>query len=144
MKGLRIAVGLALGLAVLAPVTAWLVDRGFGRDVLPVAPSSPEAVRANKVLHEQGDPVPEIYGVPGQRQLRVLFVPTDRILRPAEDPSLRLLLIDKQRGENPLQVKTVYFLAWRIMAGLVAAALLGFGLLLLLQRRRRRHVAVPA
>lgn len=137
MRALKIAVGLAVGLAVLAPISAYLLDRAYGQDVQPVAQSSPEAVRANKALWMQGDPVAEVYGVPGERTLRVVFVDPDRVLVPKEDRSLRLLLIDKQHGENPLQAKTLYFVAWRISVGLAIAAALGFGLLLLISRRRR-------
>ena len=138
MRALKIAVGLAVGLAVLAPISAYVLDRAYGQDVQPVAQSSPESVRANKALWMQGDPVAEVYGVPGERKLRVVFVDSDRVLVPPEDRSLRLLLIDKQHGDNPLQVKTLYFVAWRLSVGLVIAAALGFGLLLLIRRRRRR------
>ena len=139
MKALRVAIGLALGLALLAPVSAYFLDRAYGKTVLPVARSAPEAVRANKILFEEGDSVAEIYGVPGERKQRVIFVRKDQLLTPSEDANLRLLLIDKQKGDNPLQVKTLYFVAWRILATLSAVALIGIALLTLLSRRRNRR-----
>ncbi len=139
MRVLRVLIGIAVALAVAAPLAAFGLDRIYGRDVLPVARSSPEAVRANQALYMEGDPVVEIYGVPGERKMRVVFVEADRLLVPKENPRLTLLLIDKQQGENPLQVKTLYFVAWRAAAGFGLAALLGFGLLLLLRYRKRRQ-----
>jgi hypothetical protein len=139
LKGLRIAVGLVLGLAVLAPVSAYVLDRAFGITVLPVARSAPEAVRANKALYEEGDSVAEIYGVPGERKLRVIFVSKDLLVTPSEDPKLQLLLINKQEGDNPLQVKTLYFVAWRVTAGLAAVSLLGLVLLMFVSRLRRKR-----
>lgn len=141
MRLLKVAIAAALVLAVLSPVTAWVMDRAYGQDVLPVAQASPEAVRANKALWEEGDSVAEIYGVPGERKLRVVFVDEDRIVTPKEDKRLHLLLIDKQKGENPLQVKTLYFVAWRAMAGLLAAALLGLGLFFFLRARGAQRSA---
>ncbi len=143
MKALHIAVGLVLGLAVLAPVSAYVLDRAYGETVLPVARSAPEAVRANKALYEEGDSVAEIYGVPGERKMRVIFVSKDLLVTPSEDPKLRLLLINKQKGDNPLQVKTLYFVAWRVTAGLAAVSLLGLALLLFLRRRRKRSQSIP-
>ena len=128
-------------LAALSPAAAWVLDRAYGQDVLPVAKASPEAVRANEALWEEGDPVAEIYGVPGERKMRVVFVDADRIVTPRQDRSLHLLLIDKQRGDNPLQAKTLYFVAWRALAGLLGAAALSLGLLLWLRRRQRRRAA---
>jgi hypothetical protein len=139
MRVLRVLIGTAVALAVAAPLAAYGLDRIYGRDVLPVARSSPEAVRANQALYLEGDPVAEIYGVPGEREMRVVFVDSERILVPKENPRLTLLLIDKQQGENPLQVKTLYFVAWRASAGLALAALLGLGLYLLLAHRKRRR-----
>ena len=138
MKALRIAIVAALALAVLTPTAAWTLDRFYGKTVQPVVKNAPEVVKLNKMLYEKGSPVADIYGVPTNRKMRVLFVSRDKLLQPSENRSLHLLLIDKQKGENPLQVKTVWFLAWRLLAGLLLAALLGVLLHLLLSRRARR------
>ena len=77
--------------------------------------------------------------------MRVLFVDADKIVRPDENPSLRLLLLDKQQGDNPLQAKTVWFMAWRALAGFLFLAALAFIASLLLgfrRRRRSRHRSV--
>ncbi|MDY0005091.1 MAG: hypothetical protein RBU30_27580 [Polyangia bacterium] len=137
MRALRIGALAALGLAAAAPVAAWAMDRFLGVTVQPVTPAAPEAVALNRTLHEKGQSVAEIYGIPSGRKMRVLFPKEGSLVRPAEDPSVRLLLIDKQRGDNPLQVKTLWFVAWRAGAGLAALGLAGLLASLLVARRRR-------
>jgi hypothetical protein len=112
---------------VLAPTTllvALLVERAFSTDVQIVTPGSPEEVRVNRGLWQKGDPVAEIYGVPMNEKTEVLFVDATRLVRPPEDPSLVLLPVDKAAGENPLQVRTLWFLAWRVALGFGLAGLL--------------------
>lgn len=138
MRVLRIGAILALGLAAAAPLSAWALDRFWAVTVQPVVPAAPEAVALNRTLHEGGQPVADIYGVPTARQMRVLFPKEASLVRPPEDPSQRLLLIDKQRGDNPLQVKTVWFVAWRLSAGLAALGFLGLVLAFVVSRLRAR------
>jgi hypothetical protein len=143
MKLLRVGAVLALGLALAAPVTALVLDRFWAVTVQPVVPATPEAVALNRSLHEKGQNAAEIYGIPTAKPMRVLFPRKASLLRPPEDPALRLLLVDKQRGDNPLQIKTVWFLAWRLGAGLAGLGLLGLGLGFVLSRRsaaRQRSV----
>ncbi len=144
MKALRTIALVAVALAGLAPASAWVLDSHFGRTVQPVTPSSPEAVKLNKMLYEPGGSVAEIYGVPTNRKMRVLFVKKSKILRPSEDPSLALLMLDKQAGDNPLQTKTVWFVAWRGLGMLLLLAALAFGGSILLGRRRRRKARLSA
>ncbi|HLY08178.1 MAG TPA: hypothetical protein VKW04_02625 [Planctomycetota bacterium] len=78
------------------------------------------------------DAVMSIYGSQTDEPTKVLFVPEEKFLRPPELPSLVLLPIDKEKGENPLQLKTVTFLASRTAMGatIVGAILLVAGALL--------------
>lgn len=66
---------------------------------------------------------------------RFLFVPEEKFLHPDELPELRLLPVDKQAGEDPLQARTVFFFAPWFAGGFAAggAALLGIWWI----RRRR-------
>ena len=97
---------------------------------------------ASKDSKAYRDAVMSIYGSQTDEPTKVLFVPADKFLRPAELPTLVLLPVDKQKNENPLQVKTVYFFASRTALGaaVVGALLLGVGLLL----RNKKAPAPPA
>lgn len=135
MRLLRIAALGAFGSAALALLAAWSLDRFVAVTVQPVVRAAPEAVQLNRTLHESGQDVAAIYGVPSGRPMRVLFPSKENVVRPPENPRLRLLLIDKQRGENPLQVKTVWFVAWRLGAGLAVLGALCLGVGFLWRRR---------
>lgn len=137
LAALRLGAIGAIGLGLLAPVTAGILDRFYAVTVLPVAPASPEVVALNRTLHEGGQSVAEIYGVPMAGPMRVLFPPDERLVRPREDPGQLLLLVDKQRGDNPLQVKTVWFVAWRLGAGLAVLGLVGLVVTFWAARRGR-------
>jgi hypothetical protein len=85
-----------------------------------------------------------LYGIPHEK-LRVLFVPQDRFLRPEELPSVVLLPVDKSKGENPLQVRTVWFFAkWIVSAaGVVSILLLTVWWTLERQARRTSSKSEP-
>ncbi len=112
---------------------AGALDRLAGREVLIVSPYDSATIELNRVLHGPGDPVAEIYGNPLSQDVRVLFVDSDRIIHPQEEPSLNLLPVDKTAGENPLQVQTLWFFARFIIGGLLA---LGFGGVIIPRRWR--------
>ena len=116
------------GGAVLLLLLAGVVDLLLGEDVLMIIPHEPSTVELNRALYVPGDPVADLYGNPMSEPVRVLLPASERLLRPEEDSSLLLLQVDKQRGENPLQVRTVWFAA---RFAVPAAFLLGvIGLLL--------------
>lgn len=98
---------------------------------------------ASKESKAYRDAVMGIYGSVTDEPTRVIFVPTERFFHPPELPTLTLLRIDKQKGENPWQVKTVYFFAPRAAAGsgAVGALLLLGGLLL---KKKKAPPAPPA
>lgn len=134
---LRIFLVLAAALAVAVPGAAYVLDEAFAQDVLIITPHDPRQVALNRQLWMEGDPVPEIYGVPTNEPVRVLLPDEARLIRPAESGTgPTLLAVDKQAGENPLQVRSVWFVAWRAAAGFGLAALLAAGLLAWTGRRR--------
>ena len=108
----RIAkVALALGVAgaIAPPIAAGMLSASSGRNVILIIPNPPEVVEANRSLWTLGEPVAAIYGNPVGEPMRILFAEPDRIIVPKEDASLTLYTVDKTRGENPLQVQTVWF-----------------------------------
>jgi hypothetical protein len=134
---LKIVLVLALVLAVGVPGTAWVLDAFLAQDVLIITPHAPEQVAMNRQLWIEGDPVPDIYGVPTNEPVRVLFPDPAKLIRPPESSTgVALLAVDKQTGENPLQVRSLWFIAWRAAAGFGLAALLAAALLAWIGRRR--------
>ena len=138
MKRLLMMAGAgSLILAVLLVGSAWFVDSQLSRDVRFVVPHEPDVVEFQKALYLEGDPVPEIYGVPADNKSRVVMPDPQKIIVPEEDETMTLMTVNKQKGENPLQVKTVWFGArWAVIVlGIVALA--GFTGAYLVGRRSR-------
>jgi hypothetical protein len=134
---LKITLVLSVVLAAAAPSTACVLEEFFAREVLIITPHAPEQVALNRQLWVEGDPVPDVYGVPTNEPVRVLFPDPAKLVRPAESKTgLTLLAVDKQAGENPLQVRSVWFIAWRAATGFGLSALLALGLLAWTGRRR--------
>ena len=111
--------------AALLLLTALILDRAFGRDVVVIVPHAPEVVNLNHLMYEAGEPVAEIYGVPGSERYRVILPNKERVIIPEEDPKLTLLKVDPRAGDHPLQAKTVWFVATRgalvlIILGVIA------------------------
>ena len=126
-------------LIVLVLVGALVVDRFLSSDVLFIAPKPPDVVKVEQALWEPGQPVAAIFGAPASAKTRVVLPDEGRLIRPQQDRTLVLMKVDKQRGENPLQTKTVWFIAARAAYGLGAfGALALLGLWLLLRRAARR------
>lgn len=134
----RAALIVGFGGAGLALLTAGVLDKGLGRDVLMLAPHDAETVELNRLLYSPGDSVPEIYGNPLSRQARVLFVDPERIVKPEEDPTLSLLPVDKAGGDNPLQVQTIWFFTRFVAGGLLVVGIVG-----LFIRRKRGSAPSP-
>jgi hypothetical protein len=117
-----------------------------------IAAKDPSAVEVERAIFEPPkapkdskayrDAVMRIYGSQTDEPTAVLFVPRERFIHPEELPSLTLLPVDKQKGQNPLQVKTVYFFAVRSVAGFAVAGIVLLGLWSV--ARRRAKVAPPA
>ena len=119
-----------------------------------IAAKSPELVNINKqdfeprgagetdaAFHKR---VMEIYGNAIDYSTPVLFVPREKFVRPPEAPNLILLPVDKKKGENPLQVKSLYFFARPVALGSGAAFIAFLGLYLFLARRARKETPPAA
>ncbi len=111
-------------LAVLAPAAAALLA-STAREVQMISPLDPSVVELNRAMWSKGEPVVALYGSPVGARLSIVFVRAENLVVPPEDPSLVLYKVDKQKGENPLQVRTLWFFATWIAAGGAAAALAG-------------------
>jgi hypothetical protein len=135
----------AFVLAALAYPAAAVFD-GMAADEHVLTAFHESKVVVNQAMFELDAPDPkgpdfprkvmEIYGIPQDKPLRVLFVPEGRFTRPKELPTLRFILVDNVTRLKPLEAQTLYFLAKWVTGG---AALGGIALLavwLFLQRRR--------
>ena len=129
-----VALGAAVGL-VLSLLAPLVLGNLFAKEVLLVSPAADEAVAVNKELWLEGDPVAEIYGTPTGQQATLVFPDESKIIVPTEDPSIVLYTVDKQKGENPLQLKTVWFVAKRAAIGFGLALLVAAGAFLFLRRQ---------
>ena len=145
--------GLALLFAALAYPIAGIVASSSVEAYL-ISAKDPTAVKVEQEIFEAPkgaskdsktyrDAVMGIYGSVTDEPTKVLFVSADRFVHPKELPTLTLLPIDKQKGENPLQVKTVYFFASRLAAGAAAVGAL-FILTGFLSRKKKAPPAPPA
>jgi len=124
--------------AALALAAGLVVDRFASQDVVMVVPDAKEVVSLRKATWAPGDPVAELYGLPVSEPIRVVMPDSERLVRPEEDPGLLLLMLDKSSGDNPLQVKTVWFAArWVAVAGGIVSALSVLAFLLLRSRPGR-------
>jgi hypothetical protein len=115
---------------VFSALAVVVLPAAFGRTVILLAtPNAPEIVNANRAMWMAGDPVAPIYGTPIGDPMRILFAEEDRVIVPAEDPSLTLYKVDKNKGENPLQAQTMRLLGTITALGsgvLLAAGVLHF------------------
>ena len=119
-------------------------------DAYVIAGKSPELVKINQDSFDAREPketdesyrrrVMEIYGNPIDYKTPVVFVPAEMFIRPKEAPELILLPVNKNRQENPLQVKTLYFFAKYVTMGSGAA----FAVFLILFFVLRKPEKTPA
>ncbi len=132
-KLLRLGWILAFACAALAYPAAWILD-ATSVEGIEIAPFTDEVVLVNTslaTLPPKTDPkyraaVIDLYGVPNQQAMKVVFFPKSRVLRPKEAPELVLLKIDRTKGQDALQMKLVYYLTPFFMGG---AAFTGLTLL---------------
>ena len=146
MKLLRLAWIGSFVFAALVYLAVWIVA-GTAVKAWEITPHDNETVEVNQGMFEMDAPDPddpeyprmvmEIYGNPATAPNDWLFVAEDRLFHPNELPSLTLLPVDRNAGEDPLQVVTVRFLArWAF------ACSAGFGFVLFalwFWRKRKRQ-----
>ncbi|HLF94249.1 MAG TPA: hypothetical protein VJB14_12370 [Planctomycetota bacterium] len=151
MKKLAL-IGSIAALAVAAgSYPALKVLESTATDAYIIAAKSPELVKDNKESFDPREPketdeayrkrVMGIYGNPIDYTTPVLFVPKEKFIRPPEAPELILLPVDKEKGENPLQVKSLYFFAKPVTIGSAVACLVLFGLSRFLGKRAQPPAA---
>jgi len=122
-KLLKFSAVSSLVLLALVLGSALFVDQALSTEVQFITPNEPEVVELEKMMWVPGDPVAQIYGVPTDRPSKVVFADKSKLIVPEEDDELLLLPVDKQAGENPLQTKTVWFIAqWAALALILASA----------------------
>ena len=122
----QLAIRIGFGGAALLLLAAAGLDLALGEQVLLIAPHDAGIVELNRMLYLPEDPVVEIYGNPLSAPVRVILRARDRLIQPSEEPTLLLLPVDKRKGENPLQAKTVWFLFRHVAGGLILLGILGF------------------
>lgn len=135
MKTLLRTLGIgAVAVGLLALPGAWIVDRAAGRDLLVVEAHAGDVVETNRALWELDgggrEAVPSIYGTPRGVE-RLLFVPPEKIVSPAEDPGSSLYL--KAAGDHPFQAQTLWYFG---VPTAIGAVLVGGGLLLASRRKK--------
>jgi hypothetical protein len=151
MKLLRIAWIGAFACAVLIPAGLAVLSGG-AVEAWMVIPHQREMVDTNKATWVLDAPPPDsplyprkvmdIYGIAqGDAPIRFLFVKEADLLRPEELPSLRILIVDQQKGQDFVQLDTVLFTGKWVTGGAFGTGLL---LAALWAALRRRRPAVPA
>ena len=135
---IRLAAAGAVTLALLIFVAAVVADRFLSKEVQFISPKPAAAVALDREMWEQGQPVAELYGTPLGSPVKVVLADGDRLVAPREQPGFLLMKVDKQRGENPLQLKTVWFVAVRLIAALGVAFALLLALSVWITRRQRK------
>lgn len=152
MKALLLVGWVAAFILAIATYPAAAIVARTAVEAYIIAAKDPAAVEVERAIFEPPkapkdskayrDAVMRIYGSQTDEATAVVFVPQERFLHPQELPTLTLLPVDKQKGQNPLQVKTVYFFASRSVAGFAVAGIVFLGVWLFL--RRKKPSASPA
>jgi hypothetical protein len=136
---------LALALAASAfPVAAILASSAT--EAYLISGKDPTAIEVEKELFEPPkgaskdskeyrEAVLRIYGVPVDEPTKVVFWPAEKFIHPAQLPSLTVLPVYKDKGDNPLQVKTLYFFAGRMAVAAGVAGIVMLAAWLLLRKR---------
>ena len=150
IKLLRIGGVLALiCAAAVYPVIGGIASSAVEAYLVPA--KDPALVEQEKILFEPAGmdkkspqyrkAVISIYGLPTDETTALVFVPAGKYVRPSELPEITILPIDKEKGENPMQVKTLWFFAKYLAGG---AALTGAFLLGLAALLGRKKAPAPA
>jgi hypothetical protein len=149
-KFLRVGWLLAFACTILAYPAVWGIST-TATEAYFITPFDAKRVEINRGMFQLDEPNPAspdyprkvmaIYGLPNAEPDRVVLVSQEKFLRPPELPSLTLLPVDKAKGENPLQEKTIYFLARWTVRGAGSAGLLLFLLWRVALRARRPPAA---
>jgi hypothetical protein len=156
-----LGIGAILTGLVIVPIVAGAIKSG-AVDVYLLTPHAPDVVTVNRELWDFDTPDPkttkdydrklmEIYGLPNENKDSLVFIDKSKLVYPAgknkdgteKRPDLVFLPVDKQKGENPLQAKSVDFFARLIRIGAVIFGGVSLALWYLLKLRRPRTAATP-
>jgi len=100
--------------------------------------------KADKASPQYRKAVIAIYGTLVTDEMTpFVLVPKEKFLHPDELPSLTLLPVDKNKGENPLQAKTLFFFAPRLMLGFAGGGFAICILWIILQRKAKAAAPPP-
>lgn len=151
-KALTVLGILSLVFAALAYPAA-LVIGGTATEAYMIAGKDPSTIAVEEELFEPPksaakdskeyrDAVMRIYGVPTDETTKIVFWPKEKFLKPKQLPSITILPVYKEKGEDPIQLKMVFFIAVRALIGaaVTGAILLGLGAVL----RKKKAPAPPA
>ncbi len=147
MKTLLMVGWVAAFVVALAAYPVAGIIAGGGVDAYIIAAKDPKSVEVEKAIFEPPkaakdskeyrDAVMRIYGSQTDEPTKVVFVPAEKFVRPEELPALTLLPVNKEKGENPLQVKTVYFFAQKSLIAAAVAGIVLLGIWVLLARKKK-------
>lgn len=127
---LILAIGAFLtGMAIIPLVGAYI--RGTAVQVYQLTPHAPEAVSVNLDMWNFDTPDPaktpdydhqlmKIYGIPNEKKDVLVLIDKSKLVYPAgqdKRPDLVFLPVDKQKGDEPLQLKTVDFVSGYVRIG---------------------------
>lgn len=130
---------------VVIPLVAAGIKRG-AKDIMILTPHAPDVVTVNREMWDFDAPDPaktenydhkllQVYGIPHGKE-KLVFVDESKLVYPAgkeKRPDLFFLPVDKQKGENPWQLKTVDFGAKLVRGGAVEVGMVFLVLFLLFQ-----------
>ena len=153
--------GLGIGAIVTGLVVVPLVAsaiRSTAVEVYQLTPHAPDVVSVNLDMWNFDNPDPaktadydrklmKNYGLPNESKDVLLLVDKSKLVYPAgkdKRPDLVFLPVDKQKGENPLELKTLDFLAPLVRIGALVVGALFLVLWYVLKLRRQKAGAAPA
>ena len=90
-----------------------------------INPHDASVVSLNKSMYTKGDNVEEVYGNPLEKKVRLVMLDEKKIIHPEEDPSLTLYPVDKQKGDNPIQVQSIWLFMRSCLGGFLIVTVIG-------------------
>lgn len=151
-----LGIGAILTGLVGVPLAAGAI-RSTAVEVYQLTPHAPDVVSVNLDLWNFDNPDPAKtpnydrklmgnYGLPNENKDVLVLVDKSKLVYPAgkdKRPDLVFLPVDKQKGENPLELKTVDFVAPLVRIGALIVGALFLGLHFILKKIRGRASSAP-
>ena len=151
-----LGIGAILTGLLVVPLVASAI-RKTAVEVYQLTPLAPEAVTVNLDMWNFDNPDPaktpdydralmKNYGIPNQNKDVLVLVDKSKLVYPAgkeKRPDLVFLPVDKQKGENPIELKTVDFFAPLVRIGALIVGAVFLALHFLLKKIRGRASSAP-